>query len=205
MIRAAAGVAAAIGAVLVAVVVVEGVPGRGRPSAAWPGDARGAPADQRAPGNGVDSGRLPEDPEAGRKSELQWRAHLDFEERERQQIFDRQRIKQHRAVIKLLGAARTRYDRARTPAAVARVREAMPATIEEARRQINAIDHWGNNSPLLKDYDALIAALSGAYPEARLAALGGDGATLAQLRGEIDGRVRKMKQWLEEAARSEDE
>jgi hypothetical protein len=52
-----------------------------------------------------------------------------------------------------------------------------------------------------KDYETL----SGAYPEARVAALGGEGAALEALRGEIDGRPRKMKAWLQEAAWSEDE
>ena len=49
---------------------------------------------------------LPEDPERGQRSTAQWSQHLQHEEDERQGIFDRQRIPQHRALMKLLTNAR---------------------------------------------------------------------------------------------------
>src|SRR6476661_5191136 len=52
----------------------------------------------------ADPSRLPEDAVAGKKSEAQWREHMAFEERERQMGFDRERLKEHRAVLKLLVA-----------------------------------------------------------------------------------------------------
>ncbi|MFI5308634.1 MAG: hypothetical protein ACHQ53_14840, partial [Polyangiales bacterium] len=128
-------------------------------------DARVAPSD---------AGRLPEDPVAGKQSELQWREHMAQEEHERQLGFDRKRLKEHRAVVKLIVAARARYDRARTAAAVAKVRTDMPRAIAEVRRRVTEIDRWGVNSRLLRDYDALATSLLGPYADAKVAAIKGD-------------------------------
>jgi hypothetical protein len=149
--------------------------------------------------------RLPEDPVAGRLSELQWRQQMVAEEHERQLAFDRNRVEQHRRVVELLAAARARYDRARSEAAVARVRGGMPALRAELRKRTTAIDHWGVSSPLLADYGAWMAALESAYPAARVAALGGDAGRLDELRADLDRRAKKIDAWLEEAAASEDE
>jgi len=150
-------------------------------------------------------GRLPEDPAAGKKSEAQWQQHMEAEERERQLGYDRRKIREHRKTMKLLAAARARYDRARTAAAVARVRATMSTLREQLRARETAIDHWGVNSRLLADYEATIAALEGAYPDAKVAALSGDGQPLRDLRAELDRRTKKMNEWLTEAAASEDE
>jgi hypothetical protein len=158
-----------------------------------------------APAPAPPAARLPEDPVAGRLSELQWRQHMLAEEHERQLAFDHNRVEQHRGVVELLAAARTRYDRARTQAAVARVQGGMPAVRAELRKRTTAIDHWGVTSPLLADYDAWMAALEGAYPTARIAALGGDADRLGDVRADLDRRAKKIDDWLEEAAASEDE
>jgi hypothetical protein len=192
-----AAVAAALGVLLT-------LPGCGRESASRSAAKVGSP-DQRAPGGDADPGRLPEDPTAGHQSEIQWRAHMDAEERERQLGYDKRRLSEHRTVIKLLGAARARYDRAKTAGAVARARSETAASIEDVRRRITAIDHWGVNSPLLTDYYELIGQLDSAYPEARVAALSGDAGALTQLRSDMDRRILKMKKWLEEAQQSEEE
>ena len=194
MTRVAAGVA--IGAVLVSSACR-------RESVARSFDRRGAEVHDSGPG--VVLGRLPEDPVAGKQSEIQWRAHMAAEERERQLGYDKHKLEEHQAVVKLLRAARSRYDRATTETAVAKARSRMPVLIEDLRNRITAIDRWGVNSRLLGDYDALIVALSDAYPEARIAALKGDARALEALRGDWDRRTKKVSDWLHDAAISEDE
>jgi hypothetical protein len=149
--------------------------------------------------------RLPEDPVLGAKSTAQWREHLAYEEKERKLHYDRDRLKQHRAVVKFLVATRARYDRAKTKAAVTAIQTRLPSAVDGVRKQITAIDKWGTNSNLLEDYDAFLKALSDGYPTARLTALDGDRAPLDELRAELDRRTRHIKDWLAEAAESKDE
>lgn len=172
------------------------------------GDAAGAaPAvsDQAPRGGDAGPSGLPEDPEAGRKSEAEWRRHMDWEERERELSFDKNRIPQHRAVIQKLAAARARYDRAKTKAAVERVRAEMPALRQDLQARATEIDHWRVNSPLLADYDGEMTDLDAAYPDAKLAALSGDAKPLQAVRARMDQREMKMAKWLEEAKEAEGE
>ncbi len=170
------------------------------------GGARTAAVSDQAPraGDGGPSG-LPEDPDAGSKSEAQWRKHMDWEERERRLSFDKNRIPEHRAVIQRLAAARARYDRAKTKAAVERVRSEMPALRQDLQARATEIDHWRVSSPLLADYDVEMAELESAYPDARLAALAGDAQPLRALRARMDQRKKKMTEWLADAKESEGE
>ncbi len=193
--------------VVLGVAVASGGAGCRRVSLAGARDAGGAPAvSDQAPrvGDAGPSG-LPEDPAAGRKSEAEWRRHMDWEERERQLSFDKNRISEHRAVIQRLSAARARYDRAKTKAAIERVRSEMPALRQDLQARTTQIDHWHVNSPLLADYDAELADLDNAYPEAKLAALRGDTPPLRALRARMDQRKKKMAQWLAAAEESEGE
>lgn len=181
-----------------------------RMSLARPLDGGRAPtaaavSDQAPRAGDAGASGLPEDPEAGRKSEAQWRKHMDWEERERQLSFDKNRIPQHRAVIQRLAAARARYDRANTKAAVERVRSEMPALRQDLQARTAEIDHWHVNSPLLADYDAEIGDLESAYPDAKLAALSGDGKPLRAVRARLDQRKKKMAEWLADAKESEGE
>src|SRR5262245_40851899 len=148
-----------------------------------------APAEApKAPPAAPDPTRLPEDPVAGKRSEEQWREHMQEEEEERQLAYDHARIPQHRALVKQIAAARARYDRARTEPALAKVRADMPKSIEQMRTRVTAIDHWGVSSRVLPDYAALQATLASAYPDAKLAALKGDSHALEQVRAEFDQR-----------------
>lgn len=149
--------------------------------------------------------RLPEDPAAGATSTQQWRAFMASEEHERRLHFDRGHLKEHRAVLKLLVAARARYDRAKTKASVLALEKRAPPAFEGIRRRITAIDHWGNNSNLLGDYDAMLTALASAYPAARLAFLDGDRAPMDAQGAEFDRRVKHIQAWLAEAAESDGE
>ena len=166
---------------------------------------RRLPSKRRAPRRAKSAPRLPEDPVLGKQSEQQWREHLRHEEEERQMWFDQPRLEQHRAVAKLFAASRARYDRARTEAAVAKVRAEMPRRLAEVRSRVTKIDPWGNNSRLLPDYDALSTLLSGAYPDACVAAIKGDHAALEQARAGFDQRMQHVEHWLAEVAAESDE
>ena len=141
----------------------------------------------------------------GAKATAQWREHLAFEERERKLHYDRDRMKDHRAVLKLLIGTRARYDRARSAAAVTAIKARVPETAEAVRRRVERIDHWRVNSNLLADYDAMLNALAEAYPAARIKFIEGDRAPLLAVRAELDRRQKAIDQWLKEAAESEDE
>ena len=147
----------------------------------------------------------PEDPAAGAKSTAQWRQHLAAEERERQLQFDGQRLKQHRAVVKLLTAARARFDRAKSKAAVLSAQKRLPPVVEEIQRRIKQIDRWGNNSRLLVDYDTYVKALSAHYPAARIDMLEGHPAALDTIRGQLDEVTKRINSWLAEAAHPTDD
>jgi hypothetical protein len=147
----------------------------------------------------------PEDPVKAAKSTAQWREHLAAEDHERKLLSDRGRLKEPRAVIKQLVAARARFDRARTRAAVVAAQKRLPATVDDVRRRMNEIDHWGTSSNLLADYDAYLKALSDAYPAARLESFDGKPEPLEAIRRDLDRRTRHIKDWLAEAAAARDE
>jgi hypothetical protein len=149
--------------------------------------------------------RLPEDPVAAKRSEDQWREHMAFEEHERQIGFDKRHLKEHRAVVAKIIAARGSYDRAKTEAALDKASKGVRALVDEVRRRVADIDHWGTNSHLLEDYAALETALERAYPEAKLSALKGDGATFDSVRMDFDAHLKAIRDWLEEAAESDEE
>ena len=152
----------------------------------------------------ADAPRLKEDPAAGKRSEQQWREHLEHEEEERQLGFDRQRLQQHRAAIKLINAARARYDHARTEAAVEKARAGLHG-MAELHKRVKELDPWGVNSRLLQDYAAFDASLTGTYPDAKVAAIRGDARPLEEARAAFDQRMKSVEAWLEEAAESEGE
>jgi hypothetical protein len=81
----------------------------------------------------------------------------------------------------------------------------MPRRLAEIHQRITAIDHWGNNSRLLGDYEALSGLLADGYADARIAAIRGDARPLEQLRAGFDQHMKTIAGWLEEAAESEAE
>jgi prefoldin subunit 5 len=175
------------------------------PDAPAPAPAPPAAPQPDAPVARVDPPRLPEDPIAGKRSEEQWREHMKEEDHELQLAFDRRRLKQHRAVVRLIDEARAQYDRARTEAEVAKIRTAMPKRIAQLRQRMTEIDRWGARSPMSPEYEALSAALTGAYPDAKIAALAGNAQALEQAQATFDQRRKTITDWLEEAAESKDE
>jgi hypothetical protein len=156
-----------------------------------------------APATG--SGRLPEDPEGAEQASAEWRAFMVKEERDRQLGYDRRKLGEHRAILARIHVARARYDHAKSTHAVDKVQAEMPAAIADVRRRITHLDHWGNNSKLLGDYDAMLKTLEDEYPVARRSAIGGDTAPFDALKARWDEREKRMSDWLEEAESSEEE
>jgi hypothetical protein len=153
----------------------------------------------------ADQPPLPEDPVAGKRSELQWKKHLQAEEIERQMIFDRNRMAEHRDLIKRIKDARERLDKPKTPRELDKTREALAPALKELQAGIDAVDKWKNSSRILVDYDALMSALNETYPTARLAAMGGKPAALSDARNSFDGHLRTMNTWLERLEKDQDE
>ena len=127
------------------------------------------------------------------------------EERDRQLGYDRRKMGEHRVILAKIRAARARYDHAKSARGVDKVQAEMPAAIEDIRRRITHLDHWGNNSKLLGDYDAMLKSLGDEYPAARRSAIGGDTAPIDALKAQWEEREKRMNDWLEEAESSEEE
>jgi hypothetical protein len=177
---------------------------------ATPQPSAGASPDREAtrrptPVGAVDPPRLPEDPVAAKNAGAQWQEHLLKEEEERQMLFDRPRLQQHRAIVKLIKAIRARYDRAKSEPAVAKARAAARSQLDAVHARVNELDPWGVNSRLLPDYEALRATFAGDYAEAKIAALAGDATKLETLRATVEQHLESIDEWLEEAAEGKDE
>ncbi len=151
------------------------------------------------------SGKLPEDPVAGAKSVAEWRQHLEREEHERRLSYDRQRLPEHRRVLKILQDTRRGYDAAGTRQGVSNAQRAFASTRPKLVAMFDAIDHWGVSSKVIPDYRNLAEIFAETYPDARIAALAGDPTAFRRLQGEVDGRFAAIDAWLREAAESEDE
>jgi hypothetical protein len=175
-----------------------------QPSAAGGRTTYDAPRRPPPPG-AVDPPALPEDPVAGKLAEQQWREHMEREEEERQMLFDRQRLREHRALVRLITTLRGRYDRAKTEPALGKVREGAAQKLDEIQKRAAAIDPDAVNSRLLGDYEALQSSLRNDYPDARAAALRGDPVPLTAARASFDRRLEKIDEWLEEAEKGEAE
>ena len=148
---------------------------------------------------------LPENPELGKKSTAQWRQHLDREEVERQGIFDKQRIPQHRALMKQLSAARKTLDEQKGMQELREARVGVNQQLDSVRAQLKELDPWGTNSRLLPRYQALLELLSARYDAAKQAAFGGDSKAVDAVRTEFDAHLRKMNRWLARIQREEEE
>jgi len=148
---------------------------------------------------------LPEDPEAGRRAEAQWREHLEEEEEGRQNGFDRRRLQQHRALIGRIKAVRAQIARAPSLAALTKTQRELPARVALLRQGIEQIDPWGATSRLLPDYKAVVDLLANSYCEAKAEALRGNNAALAAVNLAIDDHFKAFETKLEHAAESRDE
>lgn len=126
----------------------------------------------------------------------QWQEHLREEEEERRLRYDQQRAKEHEVVLAALEKARRRIDAATSKAGVTAAKAAVDASLPALQKKVVAIDPKRQSSNLLSDYEAILAALAGPYPTARLASLAGDDKSLAELRSDIERRFAKARAWL---------
>jgi hypothetical protein len=164
-----------------------------------------AHAERKGPLVVADQPKLPENPELGKRSEAQWRKHLDREEDERQGIFDRQRLDQHRALMKQLSSARKQLDEQKGMIELNEARLGVTQQLDSVRAQLKQLDPWGTNSRLLPQYQALLELLTTRFVTAKQAAFGGDSKALETARMEFDAHLRKMNKWLELIQREEEE
>jgi len=153
----------------------------------------------------ADQPPLPEDPAAGKRSELQWKKHLQAEEVERKMMFDRNHVAEHRELIKRIKDARALLDEAKTPAELQKARAALQTRLQELKSGLDTLDRWKTSSQLISDYEALIQALSDGYPSARLAAMSGKAEPLSAARTSFDTHLRNMQTWLTRVEKDEDE
>ena len=167
------------------------------------------PAASATPVNAVSAmaldGRLPEDPVAGARAVALWREHLAEEERERKALYDRRRLPDHEVVVAFLRQTQSRYDRAKSKAAVLELRRALAPALSGMRLRLDKIDHWGGSSNVLVDYQHLLDAFAEPYPSARIAALQGDDKAFSALRAEASSRLEKIADWLAFVGRAEAE
>lgn len=146
---------------------------------------------------------LPEDPAAGARSVAQWREHLEEEERERKLRFDRRKLPEHRRVSELFRTAQQDYDRAPTERAVAAAQKSFRASLPRLEKSFDALDHHGESSGLVPEYRKLVELFTDAYPNARIAALGGSKASLSELEARAKTHFETIDEWLKEASRDD--
>jgi hypothetical protein len=161
--------------------------------------------ERRGPLVVADQPPLREDPVAGKRSSEQWDKHLQTEELERQFLFDKNRLPEHRVLMARIAEARAHWDNAESPTEFERARNALQPKLHTLRSNLDALDRWKNSSLILPDYEALLSALSDSYPAAKLAAIGGNDAPLRQAKLSFDAHQRTMREWLERVSGDFDE
>lgn len=141
---------------------------------------------------------------AGKRSEAQWREHLAHEDRERQLARDRHALVHHRAIVAMLVRARRQVARAQAPASL-RAAQSRIATVDSAIEQhLAKINLWGNVSPLTAIYQDMLRALRDDLAD-RSGAPSGSSDAVARARLDWDARLTDIRDYLDEAARSEGE
>jgi hypothetical protein len=153
----------------------------------------------------VQSDEIREDVAAGKKAAAEFAAREARDERDRRLRYDRDHMREHRALLALIRKARARYDRVRSRRALDGAVEAVRGIVADGRQRVQQIDRWRNSSKVLEDYDALFALFDKAYPEAVASSLRGERHALAEARAQCDARMKKIRDWLSEAAIHEDD
>jgi len=139
------------------------------------------------------------------KATAQWQEHLREEEDERRQLYDREHAKEHAVVLAALEKALSRLDAAKSKSALATAKAAVAASLPALEKKVDAIDPKRKSSNLLTDYEAILAALAGPYPDARLAALTGDDEPERELKADMDRRLEKARAWLDKEREAEED
>jgi len=149
--------------------------------------------------------RLPEDPLKAKLATEQWDRHLEREDRERLQAFDRAHEREHEAVLAAIAKARKRYAAAKTKAAIRAAQAAFRASREGLEKSLRAIDPGGQSSELVPEYEEVLALLDAPYPNARVANVAGEPAAERALDAELDRRAKAAHEWLEGKEHEHDE
>jgi hypothetical protein len=147
--------------------------------------------------------RLPEDPVLAARTSAATDERRAKKKHKRYLAFDGENMAVHRALLALITSARERYDRARSEAQLNAARAALPARLAKLEAGLIALDSKSVGSRLLEDYRALHAALSGSYPDAKLASLRGDASALGAAQASFDERLKAMRAWLDEVEREQ--
>lgn len=172
----------------------------------------GALADGGAaePGAGADGGRksklapaptdglsLAERIERRKAEEAKLAAQLADEERKRLMAYDRSKLPLHQQMFTFIKGIRADYEKAKSEAAVEKVRQKLEKSVPVISKKLKAIDPKGGNSNVVTDYDVMLNLLAGDYPDALKASLtGGDKQALAEHQAELDRRSQKIDTWL---------
>ena len=147
--------------------------------------------------------RLPEDPVKAAQATLQWSEHLRKEEEERRLAYDHQHRQRHEVVLEALEKSLGRLDAAKTNAALTLATAAVQRSLPGLRQQVKAIDPNRQSSNLLADYDAILQALDGPYPAARVTALAGRARPDRELGAELARHLTHARACLAQAGEEE--
>lgn len=156
-------------------------------------------------GEVLDSSQVKEDPVAGKKAEAAHLKRLAREDRHIWLVFDRQHMREHKAVLAGLMKARARYEKVRSTRALDPARQDVGTMLDDVRQKMRDIDEWRNGSKIFADYDVLIKLVETDYPVALQASLKGNKRTLVGVRRQFNVQAQKLRSWLAEAAREPDE
>jgi hypothetical protein len=137
---------------------------------------------------------------------------LAAEESARLRKFDKTKLSTHVALLtfekktrKLLDdAAESLKGKPDAAAQIEKVAEKQRKAIEAQAKILRKMDPTGGNSNIGTDHDVSLNLLANDYPAALAAAAAGDEKSLADVRKELDSRVKKMESWLDEVKTNQD-
>jgi hypothetical protein len=134
--------------------------------------------------------------ERRKAEEARLAAQLAADERKRLLTWDRTKLKLHTEVFGSIQKTRAAYDGAKSKADVEKLRRKLEKPIAATVKKMHLIDPKGGNSNVLTDYDVMLNALAGDYPEALVASFDGQKAPLEEQQAELDKRTKKIEDWL---------
>jgi hypothetical protein len=139
---------------------------------------------------------LAERMERRKADEAKLAAQLASDERQRLLKYDKGKLPLHNKLFAFIKKTRGEYDRAKTAAAVEKTQKKLEKSIVGAGKQLKAIDPKGGNSNVVTDYDVMLNALAGEYPQALAGSFDGDTKAITEQRAEMDKRTKKIEDWL---------
>jgi hypothetical protein len=123
---------------------------------------------------------------------------LAGEEKKRLLAYDKGKLTVHQQVFGAITKVRAAYAKAKSKDDVAKIQAAQQKVIDATGKKMMTIDPKGGNSNVTTDYDVMLNALSGGYPDALSGSFDGDKAGLDEVNAELDKRSKKVEAWLAE-------